>query len=1728
LKIVKEEEEKEKEEKSPFFNPINVNSYSKFGRTCLHEAIRNGHIKLVQLLIQHGADVNLPIYEATSKRDPETERSSTQKVIISNCLCEALEKCSEKMVRLLVDHIQFNDQMFDLAYKKCQELGYYKPDESSQTTTKSNQQLTEEERKSKEAADLMNAAEASIFFHKNMLAYLMQLKLLNDTENKVNIINRQKVNLIPTSKSMVTGLAISTQSQTSQQQQQQNTDGLILNWNDMEPKLSQIYESWLLMSSKHFKFKKKEDTNNDDNNDSSPLHKSAKKLPTSIMRKLHQQVITRIDLSNNWLTDLPLALFQLESLKILRLSKNFIRKLPIEKHTLFDDVNISLPLMSGYFDSMMSWSCHNLEELDIDGNQLIELIPCLFKIRSLKHLNASSNQIKLLPCEMWSAPSLIHLNLSFNLLSELPFLSTKCCSNNILQSMSRRSARTDTRRSTIDSTSKQMNQPTASSLNNTNNFKKEAKNKDDLMLIQTCVNYEEKTLIKANFWQNSSNTNSIGLMTPIDNTTSLTYNNKNDTNINQSDNKKEKFKFNEFSNETGSESVSKLFDLNLSNNKFTRVPASLSCLATKLAKLNLSNNSIRAMGSICDLPSSLKFLDLSNNKIKLPMRILNAYLLKIISLYFSKVTQSSRSIVAPTSSLDTMNTELAKTFVNNQFCHFYALKASLTKDRTSYVTKRDHKQQEQERQQQPVIMQRNQQEFLSRLNLRSKTRGPDIDSTSHFKRSDEIQIDNKSIKQRQGAAQQRISNNRMKSAVNSKQKRARSQSRNQHNRIASTTLNQVVQTIDMMMIPPNTDATTATTTTTQMKREEQKTRLIPFDLFMVNTRYDLMTMTNIETSKNEIVKMNEQQELAEDVELYLNEKQFVNNINLPIFMEELCPHKRHIKLENLKSLNLSNNKLKHCYLMLDLVEISETNETTSTPQHLPSYDQMNNLTKGYFNESDNENDERSELLSDDDSFSSSDEYILRHMSEECGPVKQSNQRSKTRFRDKFFSKVKSSPTTTTPKNKKDHYNSYHNHQERAKNTSQLMYPNLTHLDLSSNRLRRLPGMLSLLENLSYLSAMSNKRLTRISPRIGLLTKLWNFDLKNCENLREPNMIDILVQQKTKSSDILGFLKSILERSRPYTRMKLMFVGVQAIGKTSLLNRLKEESHGHSNESSNHNKSWTDRVSSSPASASTLSGGSSTTSTNTSKSTNISTVGIDINEWVYEKPVLSSSTSRKLSTPAALYGLTPIPNVVYPIETCNTLNNQSFGPITFRTWDFGGQREYYSTHQYFISKRAIYLVCWKLSEEEKGINEIHQWLSNIQTRAPGSPVIIIGTHQDQLAKLKNYKEISSYLQKLIFDRFVRPSGESETSSSAYPPIMASIEISSKTGHNIKALGRLIYDVAGQMKLSGFKDQLLLEQKVPVTYLALEQCISFILQRLKQHSRNPVLNTVDYVKEVQDAMETLYPDPDTVNKNDDKIQINGFSTTELMRNLLGSSSSSQSNNTILIRFRDEAEVLQATQFLHENGIIIHYNDVAMRDLFFLDPQWLCDVLATVVTIREINPFAAKGIMKISDLLVLFKGSRFPESEDIMSFIVDLLGKFELALTWDNEHLLIPALLPSETMLKFANQDIRIPIVSKQKTMADRLNLISYHNLLNYPQTVKPDQRQLTSTPLSKTNFSNDKRQTTMSKEESQISSLYCNVKLVNSYSQMTLAKKMNIEFQYECRPYNPQSANEVNSN
>jgi len=54
-----------------------------------------------------------------------------------------------------------------------------------------------------------------------------------------------------------------------------------------------------------------------------------------------------------------------------------------------------------------------------------------------------------------------------------------------------------------------------------------------------------------------------------------------------------------------------------------------------------------------------------------------------------------------------------------------------------------------------------------------------------------------------------------------------------------------------------------------------------------------------------------------------------------------------------------------------------------------------------------------------------------------------------------------------------------------------------------------------------------------------------------------------------------------------------------------------------------------------------------------------------------------------------------------------------------------------------------------------------------------------------------------------------------------------------------------------------------------------------------------------------------------------------------------------------------------------------------------------------------------MKTDDLRHLFKTNELSQS-DMKFYIINLLNKFEVALTWDSRTLLIPSLLPSENAM------------------------------------------------------------------------------------------------------------------
>ena len=88
------------------------------------------------------------------------------------------------------------------------------------------------------------------------------------------------------------------------------------------------------------------------------------------------------------------------------------------------------------------------------------------------------------------------------------------------------------------------------------------------------------------------------------------------------------------------------------------------------------------------------------------------------------------------------------------------------------------------------------------------------------------------------------------------------------------------------------------------------------------------------------------------------------------------------------------------------------------------------------------------------------------------------------------------------------------------------------------------------------------------------------------------------------------------------------------------------------------------------------------------------------------------------------------------------------------WDFGGQEIYHSTHQFFLTKRSLYILVWDaLAEEEYG--RIDYWLKTIQSLANDSPIIVVVNKCDQgIGRFRrldedDYKERFPQIQEIVY-------------------------------------------------------------------------------------------------------------------------------------------------------------------------------------------------------------------------------------------------------------------------------------------------------------------------------------------------------------------------------------------
>jgi len=238
---------------------------------------------------------------------------------------------------------------------------------------------------------------------------------------------------------------------------------------------------------------------------------------------------------------------------------------------------------------------------------------------------------------------------------------------------------------------------------------------------------------------------------------------------------------------------------------------------------------------------------------------------------------------------------------------------------------------------------------------------------------------------------------------------------------------------------------------------------------------------------------------------------------------------------------------------------------------------------------------------------------------------------------------------------------------------------LKFLDLSRNKLTDLPYELINLENLESLDLRSN--VLGIPPEILEKTgepktilnyyfQISTYVLRRAEGEATHTTIDIspdvIHVSRTASS---SFAKSINE-------IKLILVGQGSVGKTSIVQQIL---HGTFDQSQR------------------------------------KTEGISINEWKFD--ISQEAVAR--------FQIQPFSRV----DPSKSLTITHDSKIKLNIWDFGGQEIMHATHQFFLTKRSLYLLVLdaRLTQEE---NRVEYWLKIIQSFGGESPVLIVGNKTDQ--------------------------------------------------------------------------------------------------------------------------------------------------------------------------------------------------------------------------------------------------------------------------------------------------------------------------------------------------------------------------------------------------------------
>ena len=105
--------------------------------------------------------------------------------------------------------------------------------------------------------------------------------------------------------------------------------------------------------------------------------------------------------------------------------------------------------------------------------------------------------------------------------------------------------------------------------------------------------------------------------------------------------------------------------------------------------------------------------------------------------------------------------------------------------------------------------------------------------------------------------------------------------------------------------------------------------------------------------------------------------------------------------------------------------------------------------------------------------------------------------------------------------------------------------------------------------------------------------------------------------------------------------------------------------------------------------------------------------------------------------------------ISPMKMSHPSFNQD---MTLRAWDFGGQEVYRVTHQFFFSRRALYMVVWN-ARQGQDQDEVEGWLRRIRLRTGrDARAIVVATHCAERLPELDYPNLQQVFPEMLVGNF----------------------------------------------------------------------------------------------------------------------------------------------------------------------------------------------------------------------------------------------------------------------------------------------------------------------------------------------------------------------------------------